>query len=145
VRRRRRRDPRGAADRPRPVGRVLRRARRRLRLRARGRPRGAVLRVLAFPPDRRPSPPSRTMNRWTSPTHPIWRVALFVSAAATVAPLWVARHLPFTDLPQHAATIATLRHWLDPSWRAGDTYRLVASKTLYLLYYAVGALVAWPL
>jgi hypothetical protein len=55
------------------------------------------------------------------------------------------RFLPFADLPQHVAVIATLRHWWDPAWKAQQTYSLSVGQTQYWLYYIVGALLAVPL
>jgi len=82
--------------------------------------------------------------RWTEPAHPLWPWLLRACAAATAAPLWSARYLPFTDLPQHAAAIATLRHWWDPAWKAQQYFTLALGQTNYLLYYVAGALLAVP-
>ena len=79
---------------------------------------------------------------WTSPRHPLWRWALFACAVATALPLWLVPYLPFTDLPQHVAMIATLRHWGDPLW--SSPYELALGQTQYLLYYLLGALLAFP-
>lgn len=81
---------------------------------------------------------------WTSAAHPLWRWLLVGAAASNVVPLWSAGHLPFTDLPQHVAAIATLRHWWDPAWKAQQTFTLALSQTQYLLYYLAGALLAVP-
>lgn len=70
---------------------------------------------------------------------------LLAAALVTVAPLWCAKYLPFTDLPEHVAAIATLRHWADPAWATGETYVLAAGKSQYLAYHALGALLAFPL
>ena len=82
---------------------------------------------------------------WTEPAHPLWRRLLLVCAVATALPLWATEHLPFTDLPQHVAAIAALRHWWDPVWRTQDYFTLALSQTQYLLYYLVGAVLAVPL
>jgi hypothetical protein len=71
-----------------------------------------------------------------------WDAALFVSAVSTVVPLWCARFLPFSDMPEHVAVIATLRHWFDPSWHTHDVYALAIGKSQYVLYHVVGALVS---
>jgi hypothetical protein len=63
-----------------------------------------------------------------------------VCIVATAAPLWIARYLPITDLPQHVATMATLAHWTDPAWRSSDTFELALGRTQYLLYYGAGTL-----
>jgi hypothetical protein len=81
---------------------------------------------------------------WTDEDHPLWNWLLRLCAAATVLPLWSAAHLPFTDLPQHAAAIGTLRHWWDPVWRSQEYFTLALGQTQYLLYYLVGAALAFP-
>jgi hypothetical protein len=82
--------------------------------------------------------------RWTEPAHPLWPWLLRACVVATAAPLWSARYLPFTDLPQHAAAIATLRHWWDPAWKAQEYFTLALGQSNYLLYYVAGALLAVP-
>jgi len=82
---------------------------------------------------------------WTNEEHPLWTWLLRACAAATVVPLWCAAHLPFTDLPQHAAAIGTLRHWWDPVWKSHEYFTLAFGQTQYLLYYLAGAALAFPL
>ena len=79
---------------------------------------------------------------WTDARHPLWRWLLPACALATALPLWLPRYLPFTDLPQHAAMIGTLRHWGDPAW--SGPYELALGQTQYLMYYLLGALLAFP-
>src|SRR5947209_2733890 len=81
---------------------------------------------------------------WTEPGHPLWDVLLAVAAAANVAVLWSGPYLPFTDLPQHAAAIATLRHYDDPAWKCREYFTLALGRSQYLLYYLLGALLAYP-
>ncbi|MGQ0506078.1 MAG: hypothetical protein ACT4TC_12255, partial [Myxococcaceae bacterium] len=61
---------------------------------------------------------------------------LLTLAMANVAALWAGRVLPFTDLPQHTATLASLR---DTLLGSSTPYVLALSKTQYVLYYVVGA------
>ncbi len=82
---------------------------------------------------------------WTDEDHPLWTWLLRCCAAATVLPLWSAAHLPFTDLPQHVAAIGTLRHWWDPLWKSQEYFTLALGQTQYLLYYLIGAALAFPL
>jgi hypothetical protein len=56
-----------------------------------------------------------------------------------VAPLFAARHLPFTDLPEHAAVSAALAHWDDPAWRFDEYFSFSPAVTPYWLYDAFGA------
>ncbi len=76
--------------------------------------------------------------------HPFWRWLLLACALSGAVPLWLTDHLPFTDLPQHAAAIASLRHWWDPVFRVQEHFTLALSQTQYLLYYLLGALLAFP-
>jgi hypothetical protein len=82
---------------------------------------------------------------WTEAAHPVWRWLLVACALANVAALWSGPYLPFTDLPQHAAAIATLRHWNDPAWKAPEYFTLALGRSQYVLYYLAGALLAFPL
>jgi len=82
---------------------------------------------------------------WTDEDHPLWIWLLSACAAATVVPLWSTGHLPFTDLPQHVAAIGTLRHWWDPVWKSREYFTLALGQTQYLLYYLLGAALAFPL
>src|SRR2546425_4484890 len=77
--------------------------------------------------------------------HPLWRWLLLSCALANVAALWAGPYLPFTDLPQHVAAIATLRHWSDPAWKSQEYFTLALGRSQYLLYYLAGALLAFPL
>ena len=86
-----------------------------------------------------------TAVSWTDAAHPLWRVLLFACAVANVIALWSARYLPITDLPQHAAAIATLRHWSDPQWKGQEYFTLALGRSQYLLYYLAGALLAFLL
>ncbi len=70
----------------------------------------------------------------------IARRLLVALSLINAAPLWAGRYLPFTDLPEHIATSATLRHWFDPAWHVHDTYRLAFGKSQYLAYHLVAAL-----
>ena len=81
---------------------------------------------------------------WTAAEHPLWKWLLRACALAAAVPLWSTAHLPFTDLPQHVAAIATLRHWWDPAWRSQEYFTLALGQTQYLLYYLVGAALAFP-
>jgi hypothetical protein len=83
-------------------------------------------------------------EKWTDPGHRIWQVLLAVAAATNVLALWSAPYLPFTDLPQHAAAIATLRHFDDPAWKSREYFTLALGRSQYLLYYLAGALLAFP-
>jgi hypothetical protein len=72
----------------------------------------------------------------------LWRVALFVAAAASAVPLWCAKLLPFADLPQHVAAIGMLRHWWDPALHLGTRYGLNVGDSQDFVYYAAGAVLS---
>jgi hypothetical protein len=69
-----------------------------------------------------------------------WRFVLVASSLINAAPLWAAKYLPFTDLPEHVAAASTLRHWFDPAWRDPQTFALAFGKSQYLAYHVVVAL-----
>jgi hypothetical protein len=83
-------------------------------------------------------------EKWTDPGHRLWGALLAIAAATNVVALWSAAYLPFTDLPQHAAAIATLRHFDDPAWKSREYFTLALGRSQYLLYYLAGALLAFP-
>jgi hypothetical protein len=64
---------------------------------------------------------------------------LFATALISVVPLFAVRWLPITDLPEHAAAMATLAHWADPAWRGPEHFYLALGRSQYLLYHLVGA------
>jgi hypothetical protein len=78
-------------------------------------------------------PPSRPRGR-------TFQLALAFAALACAAPLWTVRILPFSDLPEQIAVIATFAHWGEPAW--SGAYVLDIGKSQYLLYHLVGALLA---
>ncbi|MBX3229896.1 MAG: hypothetical protein KIT84_06135 [Labilithrix sp.] len=64
-----------------------------------------------------------------------------VVAAATAAPLLFVRYLPFTDLPEHVAAIATMARLL-PGGGGAPEYTVAFGSSQYLLYHFAGALLA---
>lgn len=68
-----------------------------------------------------------------------------ICALATALPLFATKYLPFCDLPEHVAAIATFRHWFDPAWRLQEYYSLAFDRSQYLAYHLAGALLAVPL
>jgi len=75
-----------------------------------------------------------------------WAWIFRVVALCGGIPLYFARHLPFSDLPEHVAVIATLRHYWDPEFRSQELFTIEgAFRTQYWLYHVVGALLAVPL
>jgi hypothetical protein len=73
----------------------------------------------------------------------VWRWLTLACALCTVLPLFAARYLPFSDLPEHVATVATLRHWFDPAWHEQALYEFQGFKTPYLAYHVLGVALAF--
>jgi hypothetical protein len=69
--------------------------------------------------------------------------ALACGAAISVLPLFAARYLPFSDLPEHVATIAAFQHYGDPSFRVAEHYEIAWGQSQYFLYHLVGAALAF--
>jgi hypothetical protein len=65
--------------------------------------------------------------------------ALAVALYAVVAPFVVARYPAMTDLPFHAASTATLRHYLDPAYHFREQFELHPIAVPYMSMYALGA------
>lgn len=64
---------------------------------------------------------------------------LALLAVLNVLPLFAAKMLPFTDLPEHVAVMASLAHYFDPAWRVAEHYAVVFGRSQYLLYHLLGA------
>ena len=67
-----------------------------------------------------------------------WSVALFFVAVATAIPLFAVRYLPFPDLPEHVAAMATVARLL-PGGGGDPSYVLSFGQSQYLLYDLLGA------
>jgi len=68
---------------------------------------------------------------------------LAACAVASIVPLFMARHLPMSDLPEHLATMATLRHWGDAGWANQEHFQIAGiGETPYWLYHVAGALLS---
>jgi len=70
--------------------------------------------------------------------HVAWRALLVLLAALGVSPLLWSAYVPVADLAEHAAVIATLRHWSDASYGFRSFYELDLGRTQYLLLYIGG-------
>lgn len=62
--------------------------------------------------------------------------------AATVLPLWMGRHLPAVDAPQHLFLIHVLGHLDDPALPFGEVYQARPGLTYLTAYYGIRALAA---
>ena len=58
------------------------------------------------------------------------RRMLWVVAIVTVLPLLAAKHLPFTDLPEHVAVVSSLVHRADPSFHVQEHYVFAFPRSL---------------
>lgn len=72
-------------------------------------------------------------DRPDSPERNIWGIALAAVAITSAAPLLAIRYLPFTDLPEHVAAIATMSRLLPGGGGAAD-YALALGQSQYLVY-----------
>jgi hypothetical protein len=70
----------------------------------------------------------------------VWSVLFWFVAIATALPLFATRYPPLTDVPEHVAVIATLARLLPGG--GGAPYEVAFGHSQYLLFHAVGALLA---
>lgn len=76
-----------------------------------------------------------------------WGVVVSAAAYVIVYPLCVVDIPPFSDMPAHAASIATLRHYFDPSWHLREQFTFHPLESPYAFLYVLGAIlnVALPI
>ena len=70
----------------------------------------------------------------------VWSIVFWLTAVASALPLFAVRYLPLTDLPEHVAVIATLARLMPGG--GGAPYELALGDSQYLLFHAVGAVLA---
>ena len=70
----------------------------------------------------------------------MWSIVFWVTAVATALPLFATRYLPLTDVPEHVAVITTLERLMPGG--SGAPYEVALGHSQYLLYHAIGALIA---
>lgn len=68
--------------------------------------------------------------------------AFLVSAYVIAAPFFVVHYPPITDLPFHAASMAILRRYLDPSYHFREQFSLHFIEAPYWAMHVLGALLA---
>jgi len=54
-----------------------------------------------------------------------------------VLPLFAAKHLPFTDLPEHVAVVSSLFHHSDPAFHVREHYAFAFPHSQYVLFHLV--------
>jgi hypothetical protein len=69
-----------------------------------------------------------------------WSIVFWGTAVATALPLFATRYLPLTDVPEHVAVIATLARLMPGG--GGAPYELALGHSQYVLFHAVGAVIA---
>lgn len=69
-----------------------------------------------------------------------WPIVFWVTAVVTALPLFAARYPPLTDVPEHVAVIATLARLMPGG--GGAPYEVALGHSQYLLFHAVGAVLA---
>jgi hypothetical protein len=79
------------------------------------------------------------LNQSGAPLNPRERqwflAALALLAAATIAPIWVARYLPLLDLPNHLSAIAVWHYYRNPDWHFAEHYDLNLVPLPYWAHY----------
>lgn len=70
----------------------------------------------------------------------VFPIVFAACLCVSVLPLWVARHLPAVDLPQHLFLIHVLGHLADPSLPYSSTFIARPGLTYLTFYYSVRAL-----
>lgn len=68
-----------------------------------------------------------------------WNALLWICALAAAAPILAVRYMPFLDMPEHVAAMATLSRMIF-SLEAHEPYVLAVGSTQYLLHHVAGAL-----
>ena len=66
-------------------------------------------------------------------------IAVLVCIYVIAGPLLAARYPLMTDLPQHAANAAVLRHYFDADWHVREQFVIQPFAVPYMLFYAVAA------
>jgi hypothetical protein len=57
--------------------------------------------------------------------------------------MWIVRHPPLQDLPFHLSTIRIIKSFHDPAYGFDRDFVLTLGRTQYVLYYLLGAALAW--
>jgi len=69
-----------------------------------------------------------------------WPLVFWLTAVASALPIFSARFLPFTDLPEHVAAMSTIADLLPGG--PGAPYTIALRSSQYFGYHAIGALIA---
>src|SRR5581483_9156020 len=67
----------------------------------------------------------------------------FLVAILASAPAWIVKHPPMQDLPLHLATIRIVKSFHDPAFGFSDYFVLTLDRTQYVVYYLLGAALAF--
>jgi hypothetical protein len=60
-----------------------------------------------------------------------------------VLPLFAAKHLPFTDLPEHVAVVSSLFHHGDPAFLVREHYAFAFPRSQYVLFHLVAVAITF--
>jgi hypothetical protein len=69
---------------------------------------------------------------------PRWNALLWIVTILAAIPFFLPGLLPLTDVPEHAAAMASIAHWNDDAFRIDEHYRMGWSTSQYLLAHIVG-------
>src|SRR5688572_11738652 len=88
----------------------------------------------------------RLMTAWARVTEWLHPHALLVAICTAVTiPLWLVRHPPMQDFPNHVATIKVLHDLGTPGAGLADDYELTLGRTQYIGFYVCGHALAFVL
>lgn len=75
----------------------------------------------------------------------VWELVFAALAIAAAVPLWMVKHPPIQDLPQHLAAVRVLHDFGDPELGFARYFDIHIGRTQYLTYYGLTHLLAYPL
>jgi len=71
------------------------------------------------------------------------RRAFSILCLVSLVPIWIVRYHPLTDIGNHLAAVAVMRHLHDPSWDFERYYRLSIGVAPYWIHYGPLYLLSW--
>lgn len=75
----------------------------------------------------------------------VWELVFAALAIAAAVPVWLVKHPPIQDLPQHLAAIRVLHDYGNPEFHFSEYFNIHVGRTQYLTYYVLTHLLSYPL
>jgi len=75
----------------------------------------------------------------------VWELVFAALAISAAVPVWLVKHPPIQDLPQHLAAIRVLHDHGNPAFGFEQYFNIHVGRTQYLTYYVLTHLLAYPL